>query len=386
MRQVRVGLIGHKFMGRAHTHAYTDLPLFFDVGVEVVKRVLCADEPGVESAARRWGWETSTLDWKKVVSDPQVDLVDIAAPSAIHAEVAIAAARAGKHVFCEKPLALTMADAEAMTAAAEKAGVVNMIGFNYRRVPALALARDLIRGGELGDIYHFRGCYQQGWLIDPGFPLVWRLQKSAAGYGSHGDLGAHVVDIARFLLGEIAEVTCFQETFTRRRPKPAFVDGLVARAGTEIGDVDVDDASAFLARFQGVKTMGYFEMTRYGTGHRNQNRIEVNGSKGAIIFDMEKMNELEYYRVDDPGNLQGFRRIQVGEGSHPYMENWFPAGHIIGYGDTFVNQAYDLIKAIADGGKVTPDFRDGLACQRVLEAADLSARSRRWETVAGAGR
>ncbi len=381
MKQVRVGLIGHKFMGRAHTHAYTDLPIFFDPGVEVVKRVLCADEPGVRAVAERWGWQKSTLDWKEVVQDPQVDLVDIAAPSAIHAEVAIAAARAGKHVFCEKPLALSLADAEAMVAAVEEAGVVNMIGFNYRRVPALALARRLIQEGELGEIYHFRGCYQQSWLIDPGFPLVWRLQKAAAGYGSHGDLGAHVVDIARFLLGEVEEVCCFQETFTRRRPRPAFVDGLIARPGKEMGEVDVDDASAFLARFRERRTMGYFEMTRYGTGHRNQNRIEVNGSKGALIFDMEKMNELEYYRVDDPGHLQGYRRVQVGEGVHPYMENWFPAGHIIGYGDTFVNQAYDLLAAIRDGKKVQPDFRDGLVCQRVLEAADRSARARRWERV-----
>ena len=383
MEEIRVGLIGHKFMGRAHTHAYTDLPIFFDVGVDVVKKVICSNEPGVEAAAKRWGWEKWTLDWKKVVSDPEVDLVDIAAPSAIHAEVAIAAVRAGKHVFCEKPLALNLADAERMVEEAKKAGVVTMIGFNYRRVPALALARKLIVDGEIGEIFHFRGCYQQGWLVDPGFPLTWRLRKAAAGYGSHGDLGAHVVDIARFLVGDIDEVCCFQETFIRQRPKPEFEDGLVARAGTEMGEVDVDDASAFLARFRNRKTMGYFEVTRYGNGHRNQNRIEINGSKGSFVFDMEKMNELEVYLGSDPATLQGFRRVQVGEGAHPYMANWFPAGHIIGFGDTFVNQAFDLVTAIRDGTTVNPDFLDGLKCQQVLEAADKSARTKRWETLVG---
>jgi len=250
-------------------------------------------------------------------------------------------------------------------------------------VPALALARQLIQEGEIGDIFHFRGCYQQGWLVDPGFPLAWRLRKAAAGYGSHGDLGAHVVDLARFLVGEIQEVCCFQETFIRQRPKPEFEDGLVAKAGKEMGEVDVDDASAFLARFRGRQTMGYFEVTRYGNGHRNQNRIEINGSKGSLIFDMEKMNELEVYLGSDPANLQGFRRVQVGEGVHPYMANWFPAGHIIGYGDTFVNQAFDLIAAIKEGKAASPDFLDGLKCQQVLEAADRSAHSRQWETVPG---
>lgn len=381
MRHIGVGLIGHKFMGRAHTHAYTDLPIFFDTNVEVIKKVICANEESIHEAGRRWGWQSSTLDWREVVANREVDLVDIAAPSAIHAEVAIAAAKAGKHVFCEKPLALTLADAEAMTEAVQRAGVVNMIGFNYRRVPALALAKKLIEDGEIGEVYHFRGCYQQGWLVDPGFPLVWRLQKQQAGYGSHGDLGAHVVDLARFLVGEVDEVCCQQETFLTERPKPSFVDGLVAVAGTEMGRVDVDDASAILLRFAGRKTLGYIEVTRYGTGHRNQNRIEINGSKGSLIFDMEKMNELEYYRGDDPGHLQGFRRIQVGEGTHPYMANWWPAGHIIGYGDTFVNQAFDLITAIRDGVKIAPDFHDGLVCQRILEAADRSARTRQWEKV-----
>lgn len=381
MKQIRVGLIGHKFMGRAHTHAYTDLPIFFEPGVEIVKKVICANEESIHGAAKQWGWEKASLDWREVVRSNEIDLVDIAAPSAIHAQVAIAAAQAGKHVFCEKPLALTLEDARAMTKAVQDAGVVNMIGFNYRRVPAFALAKRLIVEGEIGEIHHFRGIYQQGWLVDPGFPLVWRVQKSQAGYGSHGDLGAHVVDLARFLVGEIEAVCCTQETFIVDRPKPSFVDGLVAIAGTEMGQVDVDDASAMMVRFADKKTLGYIEVTRYGNGHRNQNRIEINGSKGTLIFDMEKMNELEFYRGSDPSHIQGFRRIQVGEGDHPYMANWWPAGHIIGYGETFVNQAFDLITAIRDGKMVHPDFHDGLVCQMILDAADKSARTRQWEKV-----
>jgi len=381
MKEIRVGLIGHKFMGRAHTHAYTDLPIFFDPGVEVVKKIICSNEESVIDIAKRWHWEKYSLDWREVVQNPEVDLVDIAAPSAIHAQIAIAAAKAGKHVFCEKPLALNLEDAKAMVNAVEKAEVVNMIGFNYRRVPAIALAKRLINDGEIGEIYHFRGIYQQGWLVDPNFPLAWRLRKEKAGYGSLGDLGAHVIDLARYLVGEIEEVLCTERTFIKERPKPIVEDGLVAIAGKERGKVDVDDAAAFLAHFKNMETIGYLEMTRYGTGHRNQNRIEINGSKGAIIFDMEKMNELEFYRVDDPSHIQGYRRIQVGEGVHPYMANWFPAGHLIGYGDTFINQAYDLISAIKEDKKVKPDFKDGLICQQVLEAADKSSKSRKWEIV-----
>lgn len=381
MKEIRVGLIGHKFMGRAHTHAYTDLPIFFDTDIEIVKKVICSNEESVIDIAKRWNWQKHSLDWREVVQDPEVDLVDIAAPSAIHAQISIAAAEAGKHVFCEKPLALNLEDAKAMVNAVEKADVVNMIGFNYRRVPAIALAKKLIADGEIGEIYHFRGIYQQGWLVDPNFPLAWRLRKEKAGYGSLGDLGAHVIDLARYLVGEIEEVLCTERTFIKERPKPIVENGLVAIAGKERGKVDVDDAAAFLAHFKNMETIGYLEMTRYGTGHRNQNRIEINGSKGAIIFDMEKMNELEFYRVDDPSHIQGYRRIQVGEGVHPYMANWFPAGHIIGYGDTFVNQAYDLITAIKEGKKITPDFNDGLICQQVLEAADKSSKSKKWEIV-----
>jgi predicted dehydrogenase len=381
MDRIRIGLIGHKFMGKAHTHAYTDLPIFFDTDVDIVKSVICARDENIAETAKRWGWESSVNDWKAVIDNSEVDLVDIAAPSEIHAQVAIEAAKAKKHVFCEKPLALSLSDAKEMVKAVEEAGVVNMIGFNYRRVPAIAFAKKLIDEGKIGVIYHFRGCYQQDWLVDPEYPLVWRLQKSKAGYGTLGDLGAHVIDLARYLVGDIEEVLCEQQTFITERPKPIVEDGLFAVAGKETGTVDVDDASIMLAHFTGKKTMGYFEFTRYGTGHKNQNLIEINGSKGSIIFNMEKMNELQLYSRSDENSVHGFRTIQVGESTHPYMENWWPAGHIIGYGDTFVNQAYDLIMAIKEGKQVKPDFRDGLMCQLVLDAAERSAKSRSWEKV-----
>ena len=381
MKKLNIGLIGHKFMGKAHTHAYTDVSIFFKPEIDVVKHTICSNEESVKEVAQQWGWQNTTFDWHDVINNPDIDVVDIAAPSIIHAVISIAAANAGKHVFCEKPLALTLSDAKKMVDAADKAGVVNMIGFNYRRVPALTLAKMLIDDGEIGEIFHFRGIYQQSWLADKAFPLAWRLRKKDAGYGSHGDLGAHVIDIARYLVGEFSKVSCTQQTFYKKRPIPEIEDGLVAIAGDKIGTVDVDDTSQMLVKFADRKTAGYIEVTRYGTGHRNQNRIEINGSKGAIVFDMEKMNELEFYTTSDKSYIQGFRRIQVGEADHPYTANWWPAGHIIGYGDTFVNQVYDFISAIRDHKKVKPDFKDGYICQVILDAAQKSAETGGWVEI-----
>ena len=381
MQRINIGLIGHKFMGKAHTHGYTDVSIFFKPEIEIVKHTICSNEESVKDIASQWGWKNVTLDWKDVVNNGEIDVIDIAAPSIMHAEISIAAANAGKNVFCEKPLALTLKDAKEMVEAVEKAGVVNMIGFNYRRVPALAFAKQLIEEGEIGEIFHFRGIYQQGWLSNPDFPLAWRLRKKDAGYGSHGDLGAHVIDIARFLVGEVDSVCCMQQTFYKQRPIPSLEDGLTAVAGEKMGEVDVDDASLMLLKFKNLKTMGYIEVTRYGTGHRNQNRLEINGSKGSIVFDMEKMNELEFYSTSDKPHLQGFRRIQVGEGVHPYTANWWPAGHIIGFGDTFVNQAYDFLVAIRDGKQVSPDFKDGYICQLILDAAQKSAEKGAWVQI-----
>ncbi len=381
MKTLRVGLIGHKFMGRVHTHAYTDMPIFFRSDIQVIKRTLCSNEDSAGDVYKAWGFEKWVRDWRDVVNDTDIDIVDIAAPSAIHAAIAIAAAKAGKHVFCEKPLALTLQDAKRMRDAVKAAGVVNMIGFNYRRVPALALARQLIDEGRIGEVYHFRGVYEQSWLIDPAFPLAWRLKRSEAGYGTHGDMGAHVIDLVRFLVGEIGAVLCRQKTFIKQRPIPLASDGLSAVAGDEMGMVDVDDASQMMLAFRDSNAMGYIEVTRYGTGHRNKNRIEISGSKGALIFDMENMNELQFYDTSDAAHIQGFRRIQVGEGVHPYMASWWPAGHIIGYGDTFVNQVYDFLTAVSRGEMVRPDFEDGLMCQRVLEAAQISSADQAWVDI-----
>lgn len=381
MKTLKVGLIGHKFMGRAHTHAYTDVPIFFSPDFKIVKKTICSNEAEIQQIYKQWGFDDYALDWQKVIEDDEIDVVDIAAPSVLHADIAIAAAKAGKHVFCEKPLALTLKEAKNMLDAVKQADVVNMIGFNYRRVPALALAKQLIDEGRIGEVYHFRGIYEQSWLVDPGFPLAWRLIKSQAGYGTHGDMGAHVIDLARFLVGDIASVYCRQKTFIKERPIPLKSDGLAATAGTEMGQVDVDDASAMMIAFHDTDAMGYIEVTRYGTGHRNKNRIEVNGSKGAIIFDMEKMNELQFYAEDDEAHIRGFRRIQVGEAIHPYMKNWWSAGHIIGYGDTFVNQTYDFLHAVAKGEKVKPDFEDGYDCQLVLEAAQISSENNKWVNI-----
>ncbi|MEZ4518743.1 MAG: Gfo/Idh/MocA family oxidoreductase [Chloroflexota bacterium] len=375
---VNVGLIGHRFMGKAHTHAYTDVTLFFDPQLRPVKHTLCAKGDDVAAVAENWGWQHWTSDWREMIADPDIDVVDICAPSILHKEIAIASARAGKHIFCEKPLAMTLEDAREMLAAVEEAGVTHTIGFNYRKVPALGLAKQLIDEGQIGRVFHFRGMYSQDWLVDPGFPLAWRLRKKDAGAGSSWDLGAHVVDLARYLIGEVDEVVSFQTTFIKERPIASFEDGLMALPGDEMGEVDVDDATAFLARFANG-AMGVFEFTRFGTGHRNQNRIEVYGSEGALIWNgFEEMSNLHFYSRQDPGHAQGFRVIQVGESSHPYGGNWWPVGHVIGFGDTFVHEIFDFLEAIAANKAAAPSFVDGVKCQEILVAVDTSAAERRW--------
>jgi predicted dehydrogenase len=379
-KTLNVALIGHKFMGKAHTHGYTAVKVFFEPRLTPVKYVICARSGDLPGIADRWGWKSHTADWREVVNDPAVDMVDISAPSKIHREIVLAAARAGKHIFCEKPLAMNLADAREMLAAVEEAGIRHTIGFNYRKVPALALARQLVEKGLIGEVYHFRGIYSQDWLTNPDFPLAWRLRKEDAGAGASWDLGAHVIDQARFLVGEVEEVIGMQSTFIKERPVAAKEDGLVAVAGSEKGTVDVDDASSALMRFANG-AHGIVEVSRNATGHRNQNRIELNGSEGAVIFDMERMNELQFYSRKDPDFAQGYRTIQVGEGDHPYVGNWWPAGHIIGFGDTFVHEVYDFIEAIADEKPASPTFEDGLKCQEILTAIDQSVAERRWVKI-----
>jgi len=370
MPDVNVALIGYAFMGRAHSNAYRQVTPFFSPRLTPRLKVLCGRTPAkVQAAARELGWEETATDWEAVVNRPDIDIVDVSTPGDSHAEIAIAAARAGKVVFCEKPLANTLPDAKAMLAAVTKARVLHMICHNYRRAPAVMLAQRLIADGQLGEIRHFRGVYLQDWINDPNFPLVWRLDKTLAGSGALGDIAAHVIDLARFLVGEIAQVTGELTTFIRERPLPD--------APKKKGKVTVDDATMALVRFANGAT-GTIEATRLATGRKNANRFEINGSKGSVAFDLERMNELELYLESDRAPLRGFRRILVTESDHPFIKAWWPPGHIIGYEHTFTHTVFDLLEAMADGRPVTPNFSDGVRNQEVMDAIEKSALSRKW--------
>ena len=374
MKELNVALIGYKFMGRAHSNAYRQVGPFMSPRLAPRMKVLCGrDVKAVGHAAATLGWDETATDWRTVVERPDIHLVDISTPGDSHAEIAIAAARAGKAVFCEKPLANTVADAEAMLTAVRKAGVVHMLCHNYRRAPAVMLAKRMIDAGDLGEIYHYRGTYLQDWVVSPELPLLWRFRKEKAGSGALGDIGSHSIDLARFLVGEIAEISGDLETFIKERP---LVDD-PARTGA----VTVDDAATALVRFAGG-ALGTIEGTRLALGRKNYNRFEINGSKGTLAFDLERMNELEVYLESAPPANRGFRRILVTDPEHhPYIGSWWPPGHIIGYEHTFTHTVYDLLEGIANGTSPPPDFEDGVRNQKVLEAWERSARSRRWEKV-----
>ncbi len=384
MESINVGMIGYKFMGKAHSHAYKDLPLFFPDTLRPEMKVICGrNEQDVAQAAKQFGWEEYSTDWKTLLDRDDIDLVDINAPSDVHKEITIAAAKAGKHVFCEKPLALTLEDSREMLAAVEQAGVKHMVGFNYRFAPAVMLAKKLIEEGKLGKIYHFRAWFLQDWLVDPNFPLAWRLQKEIAGSGSHGDLGAHLIDLAHYLIGDITEVIGMSETFIKERPIPTKMTGLSATGSDsdEKGEVTVDDATLFLARFANG-ALGSFEATRYASGHRCTNSFEINGSKGSVIFDFERMNELQVYFTDDREDVQGFRRVLATDPAHAFAENWWPPGHTIGYEHTFIHEVVELMTAFKENRQPVPNFRDGVKCQEVLEAATQSIEKRKWISIA----
>ncbi|MDD2629041.1 MAG: Gfo/Idh/MocA family oxidoreductase [Limnochordia bacterium] len=383
MGTLNIGLVGYKFMGKAHSHAFRDVSMFFDLPVKPVMKVLCGrDEKSVAESARKFGWEEYVTSWEELVQRDDIDLIDITAPSNVHKEIVLAAAQNGKHIFCEKPLALTLEDAEQMLKAVTEAGVKHMIGFNYRRVPAIMLIKQMVDSGKLGQIYHFRGTYLQDYVIDPSFPLVWRLRKEIAGSGSLGDLGAHTIDLARWLVGDFHEVIGMSETFIKERPLPTEMTGLSAKSSldAEMGTVTVDDATAFLARFKNG-ALGIFEATRFAAGHRNMNFFEINGSLGSVRFDFERMNEMEYYSTEDAEGYQGFRRIQTTEAVHPYMQAWWPAGHIIGYEHTFIHEMKDFIESIVEDRLPEPNFRDGVECQRVLHAVEKSIDNRTWVQI-----
>jgi predicted dehydrogenase len=372
-----VGLVGYAFMGRAHSLAWDTVGRVFDVPLRPRLAAVCGrDKAAAEAAAGRFGWAAAETDWRALIDRDDVQLVDICVPGGLHAPIAIAALAAGKHVLCEKPLANTLAEAEAMKAAADAAydgGARAMVGFNYRRVPALALARRLVEQGRIGSLRHFRAVYLQDWLTDPEAPLTWRLQAGQAGSGALGDLGAHIVDLARYLTGdEVTGVSALSATFVGERP-------LAGRPG-ETGPVTVDDAVVLTGRLAGG-ALATFEATRYATGRKNALRVELNGSAGSLAFDLERLNELEFF--DAAGEEEGgFRRVLVTEPGHPYLSGWWPPGHTLGWEHTFTHQARDLLTAIADGTQPLPSFGDGLAVQRVLDAAARSAASgNSWESV-----
>ncbi|MFC6066593.1 Gfo/Idh/MocA family protein [Streptomyces ochraceiscleroticus] len=363
-----IGMVGYAFMGAAHSQGWRTAARVFDLPLRPAMNAICGrDADAVRAAADRLGWAAAETDWRALIARDDVDLVDICTPGDSHAEIALAALEAGKHVLCEKPLANSAAEAEAMTAAAESArarGRFTMVGFNYRRTPAMTLARRFIAEGRIGTLRQLRATYLQDWLVDPLAPMTWRLRKDSAGSGALGDLGAHIVDLAQYLAGELLTgVSAVTETFVRQRPLPS---------GGGTGEVTVDDAALFTGRFASG-ALASFEASRVAAGRKNSLRIEVNGDRGSLAFDLERLNELSFHDHTEPAEAAGFRRILVTEPDHPYLEGWWPPGHGLGYEHTFVHQARDLVHAIAAGTDPAPSFADGLRVQRVLAAVEESA-------------
>lgn len=371
-KQLRIGMVGTGFMGRAHSNAYRQVSQFFDVAYQpALQAVAARSKDKTESFAQRWGWERVETDWRKLVEAPDIDAIDICSPNNTHFEIAMAAAAKGKIVLCEKPLAMNLAEAREMTRAVEKSGKPNMVWFNYRRVPAISLAKQIIDEGRLGKIFHYRATYLQDWTISPKVPVggaaTWRLDKDVAGAGVSGDLSAHNIDTALWLNGSVARVFGMTEIFIRNRQHP---DGTPA-------SVEIDDVCTFLARFENGSN-GTFEATRYARGRKNKNSFEINGEKGSLYFDLEDMHQLQYFNHEDPDHLQGWRTILVTGSEHPYMANWWVPGCVIGYEHTFINALADFLKGFEKNQRVRPDFRDALETQGVVEAVLESARAEEW--------
>ncbi|MBN2308536.1 MAG: Gfo/Idh/MocA family oxidoreductase [Candidatus Hydrogenedentes bacterium] len=384
-KTLNVALVGAQFMGKAHSNAWRKVGMFFDLPVKPVMKVLCGKFPEELEVAERYGWDETSLNWKEVVNRPDIDIVDICTPNFLHPPIAIAAAKAGKHVMCEKPLANTMKDAEAMLAAVKKAGVKHMCGFSYRFAPAVATIKQMIAKGELGRIFHFRAAYQQDWIVDPDFPMVWRLKKKHTGSGALGDIGAHITDLCQYLIGDVSEVSAAMQTFIKKRAITESDTGISGKSGEKrtkkMGIVDVDDAAVFLARIKGSDALATFEATRFATGRRNFNSIEIYGSEGSVLWNQEDMNVFQYFNRNDPGHVQGFRRVHATDGGHPYADAWWPTGHIIGYEHLFVHEIYDYLSNINKKKAPYSTFEDAVSCQRVLAAVEKSASSRKWEKV-----
>jgi predicted dehydrogenase len=383
-----VGMVGYAFMGAAHSQAWRTAGHVFDLPYTVDMAALGGRTPdAARAAADRLGWRSVETDWRGLVDREDIDLVDVCTPGDTHAEIAVTALEAGKHVLCEKPLANTVAEAEAMADAAARAaarGVRSMVGFTYRRVPAIGLARQLVAEGRLGEIRHVRAAYLQDWIADASAPMSWRLQKEVAGSGALGDIGAHVVDLTQYITGQVLTgVSAVLETFVKQRPLPASSGSLSGVGGEGTGEVTVDDAALFLGRFSGG-ALATFEATRFALGRKNAIRIEINGSAGSLAFDFEDMNVLHFYDGTEPAQTAGFRRIVVTEPEHPYVSAWWPAGHGLGYEHGFTHQVVDLVTAIAKHDDPVPSFADGLQVQRVLDAVERSAAARSaWTEIPG---
>ena len=374
-KTLNIGLIGYLFMGKAHSNGWRQAPRFFDMKQDVRLHTICGrNGPAVEKARKQYGWNYAETDWRNVVSNPDIDIIDINTPNDSHAEIAIAAAKEGKHILCEKPLAMDVKQCRQMLQAVKKAKVTHMICHNYRRIPAIAQAKKMIQEGALGQIRHYHARYAQSWLVDPKAPRLWRMQKQYAGSGAHGDINAHIIDLARYLVGELDEVCGQMHTFIKQRPLPD--------NPKKMGRVSVDDAAQCIGRFKNG-ALANLEATRFATGRKNRINIEINGSDGSLEFNLEDLNLLKYFDNTAPLDRQGFSDIIVTQqnGVHPYVGQWWPPGHIIGYEHTFVHTIADFVNAVGGGKSVQPTFEDGLRNQQVLESVEKSAATRRWVKV-----
>jgi predicted dehydrogenase len=382
-KTLRVGMVGYGFMGKAHSNAWRQAPYFLPLKAKIELHTICGrNSAGVQAARAQFGWQYAATEWQELVESPLLDIIDIVTPNDSHAEIAVAAAKAGKHLLCEKPLALNVKQAEAMVAAVQKSKVVNMVCHNYRRVPAIVQARKMIAEGALGEIHHFYARYAQDWLVDPEAPLRWKLQKQISGSGSHGDIGVHIIDLGRYLVGEFKEVCGLLNTFVKERPFPP-EPGHLPNPGPKVppkrGKVDVDDAAVMIGRFENG-AIANLEATRYAAGRKNYMTLEVNGSKGSLVFDLEDMNRLKFFEAGGLPDRQGFRDILVLQpgGVHPYANNWWRPGHALGYEHTFIHTIGDFVNACIDRRPVLPSFEDGLKNQRVLQAVEDSVKTGKW--------
>ncbi len=377
MKKLNIGLIGYGFMGRAHSNAYLKVNRFFDLEYQPVLKAVCARSADkVKAFADNWGWESVETDWRKLVERDDIDAIDIGSPNNTHRDIVLAAAKAGKMILCEKPLAMNAAEGLEMTEAVEKAGVPNMVWFNYRRVPAITLAKQFVDEGRLGRVFHYRAKYLQDWTISPDLPqggaALWRLDADVAGSGVTGDLLAHSIDTALWLIGGVDRVCAMTETFIKERP-------LQDDPGT-VKSVTIDDACAFLARFKNG-ALATFESTRYARGRKNQNTFEVNGEFGSLYFDLEDAHQLQYFDHRNDSQSRGWRTILVTDSDHPYMGHWWVPGCVIGYEHTFINALADFLGGLASGVPVRPNFRDALETQYVCDAVLDSAKTETWKTV-----